>query len=116
MQAHKTHSRWEEGLQAGTFHSMQHGMAPDVDIGLCKGRKHGGSHALAAGHLVAHSRQHAAVVNLLHLADALRSYGFPEAARSWKVEDSVQAMLRLRHITFWNKTRLTVANFGHEAV
>lgn len=44
--------------------------SPDIDVGLRKGREHGGSNAFPGCHLVSHSRQHAAVVNLLHLADA----------------------------------------------
>ena len=58
---------------------MKH--TPDVDIGLGERAKHGGGHALAAGHLVPHRRQHAAAVDLLHLADAPRSDGLREPAR-----------------------------------
>lgn len=38
----------------------------NVDIGLCQCAHHGGSHALALHHALAHSGQHAAVVNALH--------------------------------------------------
>ena len=48
--------------------------APDVDVGLGQGREHRGGDSLARGHLVPDRRQHAAVVYLLHLADAARLY------------------------------------------
>ena len=48
---------------------------PDVDVGFGKGGEHRGGNSLPGSHLVPHSSQHAAVINLLDLADAARSYG-----------------------------------------
>jgi len=67
------HSSDSLGLTAKTC--AFNGAKPDVDVGLGEGAEHGGRHPLLGGHLVAHRRQDAALVNLLHLADAAGSDG-----------------------------------------
>ncbi len=55
---------------------------PDIDVSLGEGGEHGGSNTLPGCHLMAHSRQHAAVVDLLYFADAAGIDGFAKPAAS----------------------------------
>mmetsp|Transcript_13793 Transcript_13793/g.41650 ORF Transcript_13793/g.41650 Transcript_13793/m.41650 type:complete len:201 (-) Transcript_13793:1271-1873(-) len=54
------------------------GYGSDVDVGFGEGTEHSRGDALAAGHLLPHRRQDAAVVDLLDVADTSRPDGIRE--------------------------------------